>query len=123
MMPSRTLQAYSYFSLQIDGRIKSAVVMSTKVLEAMSPAGRAALLAAAVEAGESLRAHRNTRDEEIIKALEQRGLKVLTPTPEVERVWQEFARKTWPRIRGTMVPADVFDEVQRLLAEHRGGKK
>jgi TRAP-type transport system periplasmic protein len=62
--------------------IVGAVVMSVKSLEAMSPAGRAALLEASAKAGETLRAHRNTRDEEIIQALEQRGLKVTTPTPE-----------------------------------------
>lgn len=103
--------------------IVGAVVISSKSLDAMSPAGRAALLAAAAEAGETLRSHRNTRDEEIIKAMEQRGLKVLTPTPDVEQAWQDLAHKAWPRVRGGMVPAEMFDEVQRLLAEFRGAKK
>lgn len=103
--------------------IVGAVVMSTKSLDAMSPAGRAALLEASVSAGETLRTHRNTRDDEIIRALEARGLKVTTPTPELERDWQELARKSWPRIRGTMVPAEMFDRVERLLAEYRAEYK
>lgn len=103
--------------------IVGAVVMSTKTLEAMSPAGRAALLEASARAGEVLRAHRNTSDDEIIRALEQRGLKVVTPTPELERAWQDLARRAWPRVRGGMVPADIFDRVERLLAEYRGEKK
>ena len=103
--------------------IVGAVVMSAKTLDAMSPAGRAALLEASARAGEALRAHRNTRDDEIIRALEGRGLKVITPTPEIERAWQELARKAWPRVRGGMVPAEMFDRVERLLAEYRGQRQ
>lgn len=103
--------------------IVGVVVASTKSLEAMSPAGRAALLAAAKEAGEILRAQRAKRDDETIKALEQRGLKVLTPTPEVDRAWEALARNAWPKVRGGLVPAETFDEVQRLLAEFRAGGK
>jgi TRAP-type C4-dicarboxylate transport system substrate-binding protein len=103
--------------------IVGAVVMSAKTLESLSPAGRAALLEAAARAGETLRGHRNTRDDEIIRALEQRGLKVVHPTPELERAWQDLARKAWPRVRGEMVPADMFDRVERLLSEYRGEKR
>jgi TRAP-type C4-dicarboxylate transport system substrate-binding protein len=103
--------------------IVGAVVMSAKSFEALSPAGRAVLLEASARAGEQMRQHRNTRDDEIIQALSQRGLKVTTPSPEVERAWQAFARQAWPRIRGGMVPAEVFDRVERLLAEYRGAKK
>ena len=103
--------------------IVGAVVMSAKTLEAMSPAGRAALLEASAKAGETLRAHRDTRDDEIIRALEQRGLNVTTPTPELERAWQDLARRAWPRVRGSMVPAEMFDRVERLLAEYRAEKK
>ncbi|MCC7483379.1 MAG: TRAP transporter substrate-binding protein DctP [Burkholderiales bacterium] len=103
--------------------IVGAVVVSAASLEAMSPAGRAALLEASARAGDTLRAQRNTRDDEIIRALEGRGLKVTDPTPEIERAWQELARNAWPRVRGGMVPADTFDRVESLLAEYRGGKK
>lgn len=103
--------------------IVGAVVMSTKALDALSPSGRAALLAAAAEAGAALRAQRSARDDEIIKAMEQRGLKVTNPTPETERIWQEFARSVWPRVRGGMVPAEMFDRVERLLADYRAGGK
>jgi TRAP-type C4-dicarboxylate transport system substrate-binding protein len=103
--------------------IVGAVVMSAKTLDAMSPAGRAALLEASAKAGEALRAHRNTRDDEIIRALEHRGLKVTDPTPEIERSWQELAQRAWPRVRGTMVSAEMFDRVDRLLGEYRGAKK
>jgi TRAP-type C4-dicarboxylate transport system substrate-binding protein len=103
--------------------IVGAVVMSARSWDALSPAGRAALTKAAQDAGEALRAHRDVRDDEIIRAMEQRGLKVLTPTPDVERGWRDLARNTWPRVRGAMVPAEMFDRVESLLAEYRGEKK
>jgi TRAP-type C4-dicarboxylate transport system substrate-binding protein len=103
--------------------IVGAVVMSTKSWDSLSPAGRAALTKAAAEAGETLRAQRGTRDDEIIKAMQGRGLKVLPITPEVERAWRDLAQASWPKVRGTMVPAEMFDRVERLLAEYRGTKK
>ncbi len=103
--------------------IVGAVVMNAKAWDSLSPAGREALTRAAAEAGDALRAHRNTRDEEIIKAMEQRGLKVLALTPEADRAWRNLAQSAWTRVRGTMVPAETFDRVEQLLAEYRGGKK
>lgn len=103
--------------------IVGAVVMNAKTWDALSPAGRAALTKAAAEAGEALRAQRGTRDEEIVSAMEQRGLKVLPLTPEAERAWRSLAQASWPRVRGTMVPAEMFDRVERMLAEFRGEKK
>ena len=103
--------------------IVGAVVMNAKTWDALSPAGRTALTKAAAEAGEALRAQRGTRDEEIVSAMEQRGLKVHTLTPDAEHAWRNLAQASWPRVRGTMVPAEMFDRVERLLAEYRGEKK
>lgn len=103
--------------------IVGAVVMNAKSWDALSPAGRAALTKAAAEAGGTLRAQRGARDEEIIKAMESRGLKVLTMTPEADRAWNDLARASWPKVRGTMVPADMFDRVEQLLAEYRSAGK
>jgi hypothetical protein len=38
------------------------------------------------------------------------------------RAWQELADKLYPRIRGTLVPAETFDEVFRHLKAYRAGK-
>jgi TRAP-type transport system periplasmic protein len=104
--------------------IVGAVVMTKRAWDAMSPAGRDAVMRAAAEAGAKLRAHRDMRDEDIIRALQQRGLNVVSPTPDVERAWQELARRAWQDgVRGGMVPADMFDKVERLLAEYRGRQK
>jgi hypothetical protein len=55
--------------------------------------------------------------------MQARGLTVLPLTPEVEAAWRKVAEQGWPRVRGSMVPADMFDRVHALLAEYRAGKK
>ena len=43
-------------------------------------------------------------------------------TLEIEAEWRRIAEDVYPKIRGNMVPADMFDKVQRLLADYRAGK-
>jgi hypothetical protein len=51
--------------------------------------------------------------------MRDRGLTVQTITPEIEQAWREVALQAWPRLRGTLVPADTFDKVQASLAAYR----
>ena len=60
------------------------------------------------------------RDDEVaVQAMRSRGLKVQALTPEIEAEWRQLAEQLYPMIRGTLVPADLLDEVQRLLREQR----
>ena len=54
--------------------------------------------------------------------MRNRGLKVQSVTPEIEAEWRKLAEGFYPQIRGKIVPADIFDEVVRLLQEYRKGK-
>jgi hypothetical protein len=51
--------------------------------------------------------------------MEKRGLKVTKVTPEAEEQWREAIAKQEDGIRGKIVPADMYDEAQRLLKEYR----
>ena len=51
-----------------------------------------------------------------------RGLTVVQIPPATEAEWRAMSEKLYPQIRGGMVPADMFDEVVRLLAEYRSGR-
>jgi hypothetical protein len=46
-------------------------------------------------------------------------------SPEVEAEWVAVIAKVEDQIRGRLVPAEMFDEAQRLLKEYRaaGGAK
>ena len=61
--------------------------------------------------------------DESVAAMKKRGLKVHELTPAAEAAWRQIAEGAYPKIRGSIVPADMFDEVQRLLAEYRAEKK
>lgn len=102
--------------------IVGATVMRRQTFEGLSPASREAVLAAAQKAGADLRAHRARQDEESIRAMQARGLVVLPLTPEVEQAWQAVAEQAWPRVRGSMVPAETFDRVKATLDAYRSGK-
>jgi hypothetical protein len=43
-------------------------------------------------------------------------------TPEAEKFWQAEVDKVAPRIRGEIVPEDMFDIVQTALKEFRARK-
>lgn len=94
-------------------------VITRKAYEAMSPAGREQLIAAAAQAAERIRARARAEDQESIAALQKRGLTVHTPSPEVVGEWQRLAEQAYPRIRGSWVPADIFDAVRGAVAEYR----
>ena len=50
------------------------------------------------------------------------GLIVDTVTPEIESEWRDFAKSIYPKLRGGIVPADLFDRVMSLLEEYRATK-
>lgn len=103
--------------------IVGAAVMRKATFDALSPATRDAVVQASVQAAAQLRAHRVTQDEESVRGMQARGLRVQAATPEIETAWRAFASKVWPQVRGAMVPADTFDQVQSILAEYRAGKR
>jgi len=74
---------------------------------------------AAAAAGAKIRASDRKEDEESIAAMQKKGLVVHPVTPQVEEEWQQLTKIVYPQLRGKTVPVDIFDEVQRLVAEYR----
>jgi TRAP-type C4-dicarboxylate transport system substrate-binding protein len=67
--------------------------------------------AAADKAGLEMRTKARQEVNEAVSAMQKRGLVVNKPSAEQLQEWRDLADKLYPRIRGTMVPAEVFDEV------------
>jgi TRAP-type C4-dicarboxylate transport system substrate-binding protein len=103
--------------------IVGACVVTAKVWDAMSPVAREELKRASAAAAIEVRARARSEDLESIEAMKRRGLKVTTPTPQVEAQWRAFADSVYPALRGRIVPEEAFDEVMRLLAEHRAQRR
>jgi len=102
--------------------IVGALVVTKKAWDDMSPAVQAAVRATSDEAGVQIRAKARQEVDEAVDAMKKRGLVVNRPNPEQLREWQAFAAALYPRIRGTMVPADTFDEVFAHLKAYRASK-
>jgi TRAP-type transport system periplasmic protein len=101
--------------------IVGACVITRKAWEALSPPGRGELMRAARQAGADIRRHAREEDADSIEAMKRRGLQVAVPTPEIDAEWRRVVEQAYPGIRGSMVPAETFDEVMALLREYRGG--
>jgi len=99
-------------------------VMTRKAWDTMSPTAQEELKRAAVEAGAKIRAQARKEDQEAVDAMRKRGLTVNPATPEIEAEWRGLAEEAYPKIRGRLVPADLFDRVQGLVQDYRaqGGK-
>jgi len=99
--------------------IVGALVVTKKVWDDMSPAARQALQTGGERAGVQMRAQARKEVDEAVEAMRQRGLKINRPSPEQMRQWNELAEALYPRIRGSMVPAETFDEVFMHLRAYR----
>jgi TRAP-type C4-dicarboxylate transport system substrate-binding protein len=100
-----------------------ATVITKKTWDALTPANRDAIRKAAIEAGMQMQIRSRAESSAAIEAMKQRGLQVHPVPPELEAEWRQFLEGVYPKIRGTMIPPEVFDEVQRLLADYRAGQQ
>ena len=96
-----------------------ATVITTKAFATIPPETRESFLAAADEAGARLRGEIRTSDLKAIEAMRKHGLTVQAASAEIEAEWLKAAEGVYPKIRGAIVPADIFDEVRRLRDEFR----
>ena len=99
-----------------------ATVVTRKAWEALPPATREALAAAAREAGQKMETRSRAEANEAVEAMRRRGLQVHAVSPEIEAEWRRVAEEFYPQIRGRMVPAEMFDQVWRVLAEYRAAR-
>lgn len=102
--------------------IVGALVVTRKVWDDMSPAAQQAVRLASDKAGAQIRIKARQEVEEAVDAMKKRGLIVHKPNTEQMKEWNELADKLYPRIRGTMVPAETFDEVMAHIKTFRSGK-
>ena len=99
--------------------IVGALVVTKRAWDDFSPAAQQALRTAGEKAGVQMRNRARAEVDEAVEAMKKRGLVVGRPSPDQMREWNELAERLYPRIRGTMVPADTFDEVFAHLKAYR----
>jgi TRAP-type C4-dicarboxylate transport system substrate-binding protein len=100
-----------------------ALVITKKTWDALPPETQTAMRATAEKAGNEIRTQARKENDEAVEAMKKRGLIVHALTPEAEAAWRDVVTKAYPKIRGPVVPADLFDEVQKLLTDYRASQK
>ena len=96
-----------------------ALIITKRTWDTLSPATQEAFLKAGAEAGVEVTERSRRESDQAVEAMQKRGLTVHHATPEIEAEWRSLAEGVYPKIRGGLVPADVFDEVERLAQEYR----
>lgn len=99
--------------------IVGALVVTQAAWDAMTPAARQVLRAEGERVAVRMRVQARREVDEAVEAMRKRGLTIHRPTPAQRKEWDALAEQLYPRIRGTMVPADTFDEVFRHLEAYR----
>ena len=98
-----------------------------RVLSASSLHGqRVVVLKSAREAGDEIVARNRVETGQSIEAMKKKGLVETPVTPAIVEEWRAFVEPVYPKLRGNLVPADLFDLVVATLEEARkgdGGKR
>lgn len=97
-------------------------VIRKAVWEKIPPDARPGLAEAAREAGRRLRDDIRASADKDVAEMKKRGLNVVAVPPPVREQWVKMAEGTYPRIRGQIVPADIFDEAKKHRDEFRKKK-
>ncbi len=96
-----------------------ATIVSKRTWERIPEAIRPGMLAAARSAGERLRGEIRKMGDDAVEAMKKRGLTVITPDEATLAGWRREVEEAYPKLRGRLVEAALFDEVRRLRDEFR----
>jgi TRAP-type C4-dicarboxylate transport system substrate-binding protein len=102
--------------------IVGALVVTRKAWDAMTPAAQQALRTHGEQAGVQMRQQARAEVDQAVDAMRKRGLTVHRPDAAQMAEWNALAESLYPRIRGSMVPADTFDAVFTHLRAYRASK-
>ncbi len=95
------------------------LVIKKEAWEKIAADRRESLRAVAEEAGRSLLDRTRQENDEAVVAMKKRGLQVHAVDDAAAAAWREIVEKCYPLIRGKIVPADLYDEVMKILGEIR----
>lgn len=98
----------------------AAIVVSEQAWSKISEENQAVMMEIARRHGRDMTLAGREENEEAIKVMQDKwGLKVRESDDAVTEAWEKASEEAYSLIRDNTVPADIFDEVVRLLAEFR----
>lgn len=99
--------------------VMGGTVISMEAWESIPADLRPKLLAASRKAGDEMRGTIRQLGEDSIAQMKQRGLNVVSVD---QAAWRREVEAAYPKLRGKLAPADLFDEAIRLRDEYRAKK-
>lgn len=99
--------------------LSGATIIDRRVWEQIPEGLRDRLMAISREIGDRLQAEVLRLEEEAIKAMQDRGLELVHPTPAQQSEWREALKAGYPQIRGTLIPLDIFDLALQAAGDGR----
>ncbi|MFN7964639.1 MAG: TRAP transporter substrate-binding protein DctP [Acidobacteriota bacterium] len=96
-----------------------AMVVSKKTWDKLPAETQQSLRASASETGKAIQVDSRRESVSSIEAMKKRGLKVTVPPPDAMRLWENVATNATQKVRGVLVPPEIFDQVLKLVAEFR----
>lgn len=115
-------QAFTYARNMTDLRwqlLPGAAVVTKAAWEKIPADLRPPLLVAARAAGDRLRADVRAREAKDVEAMKKRGLVVVPVSAKQRAEWQKLTESMYPKVRGSIVPAEAFEEALRYRDEYR----
>ncbi len=99
--------------------LQGALVMHERAWKQLSSEQKDMVMRTAKDVGEELKQDIRQHEMRSLQAMKSRGLQVLSLNDSARAEWQKTAEKAYPRVRGNLVPPEIFDEVVRLRDEFR----
>lgn len=116
-------QVPTYAPYMLDLRwapVTGAMILTERAWIQLDPKTQAWLRETSDRAGHEMRRASRVEDEETVQAMKVKmGLKVTTLTPEAEREWRAEVARKYPLLRGTIIPAPMFDATVETLKTRR----
>lgn len=117
-------QIYTAAGYMLDLRwapLAGGLVIDKRSWDKIPESAREEILATARETGKLIKATSRKESEDAVKTMQEKwGLQVLHPTPEEFDSWRKTLEGVYDRIRGDVVPPEVWDIVVPKIKESRG---
>jgi TRAP-type C4-dicarboxylate transport system substrate-binding protein len=103
--------------------LTGATIIDRKAWQAIPENLRPKILEAAREAGKHLRVEIRRLNDDAVKVMVKNGLQIHRVPPDVAAEWGKLVEDIHPKIRGKIVPEDMFDAVRKYRDEYRASRK
>ncbi len=98
-----------------------ALLIRSETWEKIAPESRDELLKIAQEIGKEIKNRGRLEGQESVVAMQKRKLTVHPVSPATQALWEEAARQIQDKVRGPIVPVELYDAVHAHLKEFRAG--